>query len=620
MKKVYALIICCFTLAGTLAQSSVVEWQSRFGGINDDRGYSIVLTKDGGYIVAGYTWSADSNVTLNYGQADCLLLKFDSLGILQWKKNLGGSDIDEAFSVIQSKDGGYVVAGVTASTDHDVTSNHGGNDAWLAKTDSVGNLLWQKNYGGSYYDLAYCLIETEDNGYAFAGKSHSDDSDLTAHHGTDAFSDCWVVKTDAVGNVQWQKSFGGTGEDFAGSLAQTFDKGFIVAGYSGSLDGDVSGHYGGYNISDYWVVKLDSAGIIQWQKSLGGEDEDVATAVVQTSDSGYLVGGYSKSNSYDITGNHGYDDFWVVKLSAAGIIQWQKCYGGSASDQANCLIKTSDGNLALAGYSSSTNGDVTGINEGTADLWVIKIDNAGTLLWQKLYGGNDVDVVNCLVESRYGDLCIAATTASTSGNISASRGSWDVLVAKLSTDTAFCSAGFTLSRDTILSHHWFAYTQTAGIQPLSYNWSWGDGNFDTIANPSHTYNTPNYYTICLNITDAVGCVASYCDSSTYIFKTDDALISVTVMNELFSGISENTKESIGFNIMPNPASDWIVIDISKIMPNTRLTIADITGKIIKNITPLTTQSKIAITFPSGAYFVTLSNIHQSVTKKLIVKK
>jgi hypothetical protein len=186
---------------------------------------------------------------------------------------------------------------------------------------------------------------------------------------------CSLSAQSQVPDIEWQKSLGGDTTDQAYSVSKTFDGGYIVAGYSVSNNGDISGNHGNY---DAWVVKISSSGVLEWQKSIGGSSIDGAYALVQTSDSGYVLAGTTASNNGDVTGNHGLNDYWVVKLSSSGSIQWQKCYGGTDEDIATSIRQTNDGGFVIAGYSSSTDGDVTG-NHGGMDYWVVKTDATGTL-------------------------------------------------------------------------------------------------------------------------------------------------------------------------------------------------------------------------------------------------
>jgi hypothetical protein len=217
------------------------QWQKCLGGTNDDYAYSIQQTRDSGYIVAGGTSSNDGNVHGNHGSSDIWVVRLDSNGSMQWLECPGGNSSDIAYSVQQTSDLGYVLAGATSSCDGDVRGNHGSSDAWIVKLDSNGFLLWQKCLGGSGWDEGRSIQQTTDGGYIVAGVTWSNDSDVTGNHGR---SDAWVVKLDSNGSLLWQKCLGGTGNDEANSIQQTADGGYIVAGVTWSNDSDVTGNHG----------------------------------------------------------------------------------------------------------------------------------------------------------------------------------------------------------------------------------------------------------------------------------------------------------------------------------------------------------------------------------------
>ena len=376
MKKllfIITAIISLFLFSNAQTTPPTIQWQKCLGGGGDDRANSIQQTNDGSYIVAGFTGSNDGDVTGNHGAYDYWIVKIDYSGNIQWQKSLGGSIYDKPNSIQQTNDGGYIVAGYSNSNDGDVTGNHGGGyDYWIVKLDSSGNLQWQKSLGGTYHDdVANSIQQTYEGGYIVAGYSCSSDGDITGNHG---YGDYWVVKLDTTGNLQWQKSLGGSNDDGANSIQQTNDRGYIVAGFTGSNDGDVTGNHGGN--FDYWIVKLDSSGNLQWQKSLGGTGDDWGSSIKQTTDEGYIVAGYSDSNDGDVTGNHSttyhYYDYWVIKLDSAGNLQWQKCLGGVGAESAFLIQQTNDGGYAVAGNTWSNSGDVTG-NHGFSDYWIVKL-------------------------------------------------------------------------------------------------------------------------------------------------------------------------------------------------------------------------------------------------------
>ncbi len=370
----YALILFNGVNNKSHAQAPAIQWQKCLGGPDGDVAYSIQQTNDGGFIVAGFTYSNDGDVLGFHGYNDAWIVKLNSSGDIEWQKCLGGTDHDFAYSIQQTSDGGFIVAGLTGSNDGDVSGNHGGRDAWVVKLNSSGEIEWQKCLGGTNYDFAYSIQQTSDGGFIVASITGSNDGDVSGNHGG---SDYWVVKLNSSGGIEWQKCLGGTNSDggifndYIYSIQQTSDGGFIMACETMSNDGDVSGNHGSY---DAWVVKLNSLGDIEWQKCLGGTNRDIANSIQQTSDGGFIVAGSTSSNDGDVSGNHGYGDAWVVKLNSSGDIEWQKCIGGTNYEFANSIQQTSDGGFIVAGETLSNNGDVSG-NHGYSDAWVVKLTN-----------------------------------------------------------------------------------------------------------------------------------------------------------------------------------------------------------------------------------------------------
>ena len=389
------------------------------GGTADETTPSIQKTTDGGYIVAGTsTSSANGDVTgTNHGQSDIWIAKVNSAGSLSWNKLLGGDFSEYAFSIQQTTDGGYIVAGTsTSSANGDVTgTNHSAGDAdyWIIKLDGTGNIVWNKLLGGSLTELAYSIQQTTDGGYIVAGESTSSaNGDVTgANHGN---RDYWIVKLDGSGNIVWNKLLGGTGNDIAYSIQQTTDGGYIVAGTStSSANGDVTGT--NHGVPDYWIVKLDGSGIIVWNKLLGGANSEVTKSIVQTTDGGYIVAGYSISSANgDVTGTtHGAYDFWIVKLDGSGNIVWNKLLGGSLSEFAYSIQQTTDGGYIVAGYSNTlANGDVSGVNHGGNDYWIVKLDGSGNIEWNKLLGGSGNDIAYSVQQTADGGYIVAGTSTS----------------------------------------------------------------------------------------------------------------------------------------------------------------------------------------------------------------
>jgi hypothetical protein len=245
--------------------------------------------------------------------------------------------------------------------------------------------------------------------------------------------DMWVVKLTSTGDTVWTKCLGGTGNEFAQSIQQTTDGGYIVAGYTFlANNGDVSGNHGGM---DFWVVKLTSTGSITWAKCLGGSDNDIANSVQQTADGGYIVAGSTQSNDGDVSGSHGIGDMWVVKLKNNGDIDWQKCLGGTGGQTAYSIQQTADGGYIIAGNSSSINGDLWLCykNHGSNDYWIVKIDETGTIQWQKTFGGSGTfDEAQSIRPTKDNSYIVAGYTNSpNNGNVSGNHGSYDFWVVKM---------------------------------------------------------------------------------------------------------------------------------------------------------------------------------------------
>ena len=431
--KILFFLVFFFLISFGKAQVPTIQWEKSLGGSGTGEiAWDIQQTTDNGYIVAGQSDSNDGDITGNHGSSDFWISKLNSSGNIIWQKSFGGSNSDYAKSIQQTSDGGYVVAGLSYSNDGDVTGNHGGSDYWVIKLDSTGNIIWSKSYGGSNDETLKSIQQTTDGGYIIAGYSFSNNGDVTGNHG---ISDYWIVKIDLVGNIIWQKSIGVSNSDFSSSIKQTTDGGYIVGGYSHSNDFDVSGHH---NAQDFWVVKLDILGNIVWQKSLGGDCAEQAYYIQQTTDGGYIVAGDSCSNDGDVTGNHGGNDCWIVKLDSSGNIIWQKSLGGNLYDGANSMQQTLDGGYIIAGLSYSNTGDVTG-NHGGGDYWIIKIDSLGNIIWQKTFGGTGADYPYAIHQTLDGGYIIAGYSDSNDGDVTGNHGGYDFWVVKLGVNNDPCA-------------------------------------------------------------------------------------------------------------------------------------------------------------------------------------
>jgi hypothetical protein len=424
MKSIVKLIAVVCMVTESLAQSPNIQWQHSLGGTNDDQAAAVIQTRDGGYVVAGRIDSYDGDVQGFYAPSDIWLVKLDSTGtVIQWQKNLGGSSSEFCESIEETTDGGFILCGQTSSNDGDVSGLHCWNppcpfggipDIWVVRTDSIGNPLYQKCLGGTDGEEADCIQQTTDGGFILIGFTNSIDSDVIGNHGNNGAEDIWVVKLDTTLNIQWSKCYGGTGAESGSSIQQTLDGGYIMCGWTFvSNDGDVSGNHG---LTDAWVVKINSSGVLQWQKCYGGSMEDGANSISSTIDGGYIFTGGTNSNDIQVSGNHGSNDYWVVKIDSIGGIQWQKCFGGSGDDIAQFVQTTSDNCYLICGGSISNDGDITG-NNGDEDFWIIKVDSLGNLLWQRSAGGTLWEEAYQVRETSDGGSIVAGYSASLDGDI-----------------------------------------------------------------------------------------------------------------------------------------------------------------------------------------------------------
>jgi hypothetical protein len=426
------------------AQAPSIEWQKCFGGTDNDGlfygewGFShIQQTSDGGFILAATTASNDGDVSGNHGDHDIWILKFNNLGNIQWQKCLGGaSGPSKSYCIKQVTDGGFIVVGTTKSNDGDASGNHGSYDIWVIKLDIFGNIEWQKCLGGTGYEIGTSIQQTTDGGYIVAGQTTSNDGDVL-NGGYYSNGDIWILKLNNVGNIEWQKCYGGYGAETPGfsiSVIQTIDGGFVFIGSTDSNNnGDVSGNH---FVRDIWVVKINNTGSIQWQKCLGGMDNDEGYSIQQSNDGGYIVVGSVRSNDGDVSGNYGWADIWIVKLNNLGNIQWQKCYGGSSYENVKSIQKTNDGGYIVVGHTRSNDGDVSGHHGGYYDIWIFKINYIGNIEWQKCLGGSSDEIGVSILQTSDEGYILSGITYSNDGDVSGNHGSYDIWVVKLSSTTS----------------------------------------------------------------------------------------------------------------------------------------------------------------------------------------
>lgn len=342
-------------------------WQATYGGTYTEIGHAIVQTPEGGYLIAGET----NSKSYTNGLQDFYLVRTNLLGKVLWERAYGGPGKDIAKAAVALPDGGYLVAGESGEPGNDVKSNRGAQDAWVIRVDKEGHLLWEINYGGRGNDNFANAVLADNTSVILVGSTDSQEFDAAGNHGR---TDVFVLKINlADGRVIWKRTFGGTQNDEGYGLCKTADGQFLLAGTSFSADGNVAKNYG---LGDVWVVKFNKVGEITWERTYGGKHSEGANAVQPTYDGYFLVAGTTSSSDGLVTDYKGRYDGWVLKIDARGDLQWQRTAGGSAKDEFLDIVETPSGDYAAIGYTSSTDGDLVGAyTRGGSDAYAVGLTN-----------------------------------------------------------------------------------------------------------------------------------------------------------------------------------------------------------------------------------------------------
>lgn len=426
-----------------------IAWQNTIGGSGDELFYSVDATSDGGYILGGVSTSGVSldKTSPAYGGEDYWIVKIDECGTKEWDQSYGGINGDVLSQVKQTSDGGYILGGYSLSgaTGNKTEASMGSTDYWVIKTDALGTIEWQNTIGGTSVDELYSIDETSDGGYILAGNSRSNiGGDKTENHFGGLSNDVWVVKLSSSGSIVWQNNIGGGNYEWTGSITENSDGSFILATTSSSSasadksEGNQDTN-GGLTSYDMWIVKMSSIGSIVWENTIGGNDNDWAVQAYEVAD-GYIVGGYTNSGSSgDIVetpiGGIGNNDCILIKLNTSGAIVWQNMIGGVGHDYMDDLLVTDDGNYLFSGLSSSSvSGDKTVENFDVinGDLWFVKTNPSGAVTNQNIFGGSAIEMSSVLTKSSDGNFLLAATSTSpVSGNKTEASASYDFWAVKV---------------------------------------------------------------------------------------------------------------------------------------------------------------------------------------------
>jgi Secretion system C-terminal sorting domain len=368
MKTKIKILFILFLFVVNNLFTQTIKFQHVYSGTGYDYGYCVTQTYDNGYAVAGATSSTGN------GSTDAYLLKTDSLGIFQWQKTYGGINIDQAYSIQETKDTGFVIAGFTNSF------GNGGYDLYVIKTNRYGDTIWTRTYGGSNWDFAYSIAETADNGFIVTGGTYSFGK---------GYEDIYLLKLNSIGDTLWTKTFGGAKDDEARSIIQTLDGGYILTGYTKSFK-DING--------SYYTIKTNSLGDTLWTSEFGRSGEDVAYEVIERVYGGYIVGGKSKSSNGDYDG-------LAANLSITGALDTNfHIYGDASGDDAVHSLKQYPGGLwAVVGYTNAN-------GAGSEDFLLYVETSTGNL--GKTIGGIDSDKAYYINKTRDHGFIICGNTES----------------------------------------------------------------------------------------------------------------------------------------------------------------------------------------------------------------
>ncbi|OYT13093.1 MAG: hypothetical protein B6I19_06900 [Bacteroidetes bacterium 4572_114] len=451
--------------------------------------------------------------------------------MVNWQSCFGGSDFDYATDMVEFNNK-YFILGNTFSNDGDISFLHGENDFWLVCTDYQGNMLWERTYGGSDSDGSHRIFSTGEGYFYLLGTSFSSDGNITNDPYLDS-GDYWILKIDNLGNIIWDKIIGGNAGETLWTGLLTADNGVVVIGQTYSNDGDVSISYG---MGDTWLVKINSEGELEWDFTIGTDFIDVGQTIIQTSDGGYLVGGSSmlgQGGNITCEPHSSLADAILTKLDADRNIEWQHCYGGSDHDGIYKIIELSDGYLFSA-FTASDDGDVTGYH-GNTDIWIVKIDFFGNIIWEHCFGGSNGEVAHNIFQMNNNEMTIFGQTRSDDGDVSGnhSQSEYDHDIWMFSIN----------NEGELIQQQCFGGLGNEAVSGLRYGVVNQSENKFIIA--AATDYGPSF---------DVGCTphgGNGVDRDFWVFEVKDTTVN----------INENEVNDSGIKVYPNPAKDYVVFEL-----------------------------------------------------------
>lgn len=630
-----------------LSSYGSIQWQKTYGGSNADTGNEIIQTVDGGFLIGSSSRSSDGDLSINYGDLDLWIFKIDAYGNIQWQKTYGSTSAEFLYSIDKTSDNGFIIAGEVSNL-----------DILVLKLDWVGNLVWQKTLGGSGYDFHPTIKQTSDGGYILSAGTESVDGNVSENHGV---SDFWVVKLNSLGDILWQKTYGGSLRDYAFFIKETPDNDYIVCGSTDSRNGDLQNQGGGGGAGDFWLLKISQTGTIIWQKKLGGGGYDLAYSAGITFDNGYFVSGISYYSGGDVAEHHanGTPDYWIIKLTPditinTGMITGSFCSGS----QINVPFSTT-GPFALNNQFILQISDNTGSFNNPVNIGIINSNSSGiisgnipnTILSDTLYRFRVVSSSPSITGSDNG-----ANIIIHGGNVSIGS---DVTSYFGYLPNQFVSKTSSVVNATYpLSFHW-SLDRPLLYDVITLN---GDESMTGVNSETVTVSLLDTANLCIAVTDANGCVFTSCAtiyaSDVRCFpgnnntskislchktnSTNNPCVSICVNESAVSShlshgdfvgnctndcvapeyysrtitIEDTAKELLQLTIWPNPTDNYFNLTAyGKKNTTLKINIYDVVGRLIKKIDLLNNhQARFGDDFAIGVYIIEVlqDNIKKSI--------
>jgi hypothetical protein len=653
MKNILSLLIIQTMLLHGVCNAQYFGWTRATGGSSDDGALASARDDSGHIYVCGYfkgTVDFDPGAGVNSitskGQEDIFIEKFSSEGDVLWVKTFGSSGYDKGQSVALDFAGNIYITGTyTGVADFDPglgTTNLtpvGSSDVFILKLNGAGDLIWVKGVGGSNSDIGFG-ITVDNTGASYITGSFWYTVDFDPNGGIHNLisageTDIFVLKLDINGNYVWADRMGGTYTDQGMAIANKAGMIYVTGGYKlVTVDFDPGPGISGLTPRgqvDIFIQKLDSAGDFVWAKSIGGPSIDVGQGIaVDDSGNVYSTGVYK--NTADL--NPGDDslfftatnsEIYVLKQDSNGELMWVKVMDGAGTSDGIAITLDDKGNSYITGdFSNSVDFDPdTGVYllssvSGTKDIFVQELNANGNLVWVRSVGSSGTDGGVAVVVDNNNGVYISGSFAGLADfnpdtglvySVS-SIGSTDLFTWKISP----CMAKYLIYPDTVVQHNWFALNQSVGLPPCNYEWFWGDGDSSTGPNPSHTYAVAANYNVCVAITDGQGCENSYCDSSTYIYKTDN-LITIHVVDQLTSMIQDVRSEN-EIALVPNPASNFLMLK-NDAEESVEIQIFNISGGVVFHAKGLFNLELDVSSFSRGIYIAEIKTKNYLSRKRWI---